>query len=140
VSRPENRYCLDANVLINAWNQYYNKDFCSDYWKELSRLGHADQIFLPEYVRDEIARSDDGLADWIKGSGIAVFPVDGTITEIVRRIFAHDARHRLLVDSTRQRSMADPWVIAHAIAEKAIVVTKENKETQSAAKVKIPNV
>jgi hypothetical protein len=36
--------------------------------------------------------------------------------------------------------MADPWVIAHAIAEKAIVVTKENKETQSAAKVKIPNV
>jgi hypothetical protein len=70
MSASEDRYCLDANVLINAWNQYYHWDFCRDYG----------------------------------------------------------------------RSLADPWVIAHAMAQHAIVVTKENKETQSEARVKIPNV
>ena len=36
--------------------------------------------------------------------------------------------------------MADPWVIAHAISEKACVVTKENKETANSNRIKIPNV
>jgi hypothetical protein len=36
--------------------------------------------------------------------------------------------------------LADPWVIAHAMKEKAIVVTKESKVTTSTDKIKIPNV
>jgi predicted nucleic acid-binding protein len=140
MTQPQHRYCLDANVLINAWNQYYHKDFCPDYWKELERFGQSGRIFLGEYVRDEITRTDDGLAAWVKMSGIPVYPVDGALTEIVQLIFAKDPRHPLLIDASKQRSMADPWVIAHAIDQRASVVTKENKETQSPTKVKIPNV
>lgn len=37
--------------------------------------------------------------------------------------------------------MADPWVIAHALKENAVVVTKEEKVTAiNSSKVKIPNV
>jgi len=37
--------------------------------------------------------------------------------------------------------MADPWVIAHAIKEGAVVVTKEEKVTAlNSKKIKIPNV
>ena len=61
-------------------------------------------------------------------------------TEIVGTIFTADPRHALLVDNTKGRSLADPWVIAHAIAENACVVTKENKVTSSDKRVKIPNV
>lgn len=136
----DQKYCLDANVLINAWNQYYHRDLCADYWMELSRFGHAGRIFLAEMVRDEILRTDDGLANWLKDSGIPIYPIDGPLTEIVAHIYAKDPRHQQLVDATRQRSMADPWVIAQAIALNACVVTKENKETQSATKIKIPNV
>ena len=46
-----------------------------------------------------------------------------------------------MVDNTKARSLADPLVIAHAIYEKAIVVTKEEKVTAlNSNKLKIPNV
>ena len=45
------------------------------------------------------------------------------------------------MDSVKGRSLADPWVIAHAIDEKATVVTKEEKITAiNSTKIKIPNV
>ncbi len=140
MSQQGHRYCLDANVLINAWNQYYHRDFCPDYWTELKRFGFEQRVFLCEAVRDEITRSDDLLAAWVQASGIPVYEVDGNVTQIVQRIFTHDSRHEFLVDASKQRSMADPWVIAHAIDQQATVVTKENKEIQSPTKVKIPNV
>ena len=134
------KYCLDANVLINAWNSYYSKDFCPEYWELLRRLGHAGQIFLPKHVNLEIIKTEDALADWLKGSGIPIYPPDSNVTEAVAAIFAKDARHMLLVDNTKGRSQADPWVIAHAICENACVVTKESKVTESDRKVRIPNV
>ena len=49
--------------------------------------------------------------------------------------------HKNLVDNTKQRSLADPWIIAHAINENAIVVTKEEKVTAiNTNRIKIPNV
>ncbi len=49
--------------------------------------------------------------------------------------------HENLVDNTKGRSLADPWVIAHAINEKATVVTKEEKVTAlNSNRIKIPNV
>lgn len=140
MSQGDQKYCLDANVLINAWNSYYSKAICDGYWDVLRSLGLSGRIFLAELVKEEIIRTDDGLADWVKGSGIPIYPVDSRVTEIVGKIFAADPRHELLVDSTRGRSLADPWVIAHAMAERACVVTKENKVTASDKKVKIPNV
>ncbi len=45
------------------------------------------------------------------------------------------------MDNTKNRSLADPWVIAHAMTENAVVVTKEEKETAANSKrIKIPNV
>ena len=52
-----------------------------------------------------------------------------------------NSAHKYLVDNTKQRSLADPWVIAHALRENAIVVTKEEKITAvNTTKIKIPNV
>jgi predicted nucleic acid-binding protein len=140
MSRGEQKYCLDANVLINAWNTYYSRAICEGYWEVMSVLGHRGRIFIAEHVKEEIVRTDDALADWLQGSGIPVYLVDTRVTEIVSAIYAADPRHEFLVDNTRGRSLADPWVIAHAIAEGACVVTKENKVTASDKKVKIPNV
>ena len=45
------------------------------------------------------------------------------------------------MDNTKNRSLADPWVIAHAIKNKSIVVTKEEKiATPTSKRIKIPNV
>ena len=44
-----------------------------------------------------------------------------------------------LVSAVKGRSIADPWVIAHAQSEKAAVVTLEQKAVRSGP-IKIPDV
>jgi rRNA-processing protein FCF1 len=135
------RYCLDANVLIQAWQKYYSPQLCPDYWDILIRLGNENIIFIPESVYDEIVRTEDNLSEWLKSSKIPVRKIDEPVINCITRIYEANPLHKYLVDNTRARSLADPWVIAHAINEAAIVVTKEEKVTAlNSTKIKIPNV
>lgn len=136
-----NKYCLDANVLIQAWQKYYNPTFCPDYWDILIELGKQGKIFIPELVYEEIARTEDDLTIWLKASKIPVQKITEAVTVCLQKIYAHDSIHINLVHHTKARSLADPWVIAHAINEGATVVTKEEKVTAlSSTRIKIPNV
>lgn len=138
MSTKANKYCLDANVLIQAWQKYYNPKFCPDYWKILTQLGKSGKIFIPELVYEEIARTEDDLSDWLKGSQIPVLNISESVTLHLRNILKE---YPLLVDNTKARSLADPWVIAHALYENATIVTKEEKVTAlNSNKIKIPNV
>jgi len=57
------------------------------------------------------------------------------------KIYKANPVHNNLVNNVKNRSIADPWVIAHAMAEDATVVTKENMEARPSDKrIKIPNV
>lgn len=137
---PE-KYCLDANVLIEAWNKYYSPKFIPSYWDTLDQLGKQGRIFLPQMVFEEITRSDDKLLKWLKTSNIAIRPITEPVIRCLKDIFDANPLHEHLVDSVKQRSLADPWVIAHAIHEKACVVTKETKNTASnSSRIRIPNV
>ena len=67
--------------------------------------------------------------------------VTAAVTTNLSTIYAADPRHEKLVDNRKGRSLADPWVIAHAMDARAIVVTKEEKITApSTGNIKIPNV
>lgn len=141
MSASHPKYCLDANVLIQAWQKYYSPKLCPDYWSVLDQLGKEDRIFLPQMVYEEITKTDDELAKWLKKSNILEYKIDGPVTEALKSIYAANSAHQNLVDNTKGRSLADPWVIAHAIKEKATVVTKEEKITAlNTTKIKIPNV
>lgn len=134
-------YCLDANVLIQAWQKYYAPKFCPDYWDVLNELGNQGKIFLPNMVFEEITRTDDDLSKWLKKSKIPVRKIDGSVTKCLKSIYLENPIHKHLVDNIKGRSLADPWVIAHAINENAIVVTKEEKVTAlNSKRIKIPNV
>lgn len=134
-------YCLDANVFIQPWQTYYSPKFCLDYWTLLNELGFRKKIFIPEVVYEEITRTEDDLAKWIKNSNIPIRKIDTAVTQCLKDIYEANPLHKFLVDNTKQRSLADPWVIAHAINEKACVVTKEEKITAiNTKKIKIPNV
>lgn len=141
MSMRANKYCLDANVLIQAWQKYYNPRFCPDYWVLLSELGKQDKIFIPEVVYEEITRTEDELSEWLKQSKIPILKISEPVTICLQRIYAADPLHKNLVDNTKARSLADPWVIAHALHENATVVTKEEKVTAlNSTRIKIPNV
>jgi hypothetical protein len=135
------KYCLDANFFIEAWNKYYSPNFCGDYWEVLDALGKKDIIFVPYEVSNEINKTDDELSKWLKKSNINIYQVDENVQQCLRDLFAFNPSHLKLVDNTKNRSLADPWVIAHAMKEKAVVVTKEYKVTKTDSnKIKIPNV
>jgi predicted nucleic acid-binding protein len=136
-----NKYCLDANVLIQAWQKYYNPKFCPDYWEVLIELGNHELIFIPEVVYEEITRTEDDLSKWLKASKIPVKKIIEPVTICLQNIYSNNPTHQNLVDNTKARSLADPWVIAHALHENATVVTKEEKVTALGSnKIKIPNV
>ena len=135
------KFCLDANVLIQAWQKYYNPKFCPDYWKILIELGKREIIFIPEIVYEEITRTEDELSKWLKTSKIPTEKISESVTICLKKIYATDPEHKKLVDNIRGRSLADPWIIAHAMDKNAIVVTKENKETAlNSKRIRIPNV
>ena len=141
MSTTATTYCLDANVLIEAWRRYYSPKFCPDYWEVLKELGIRQRVFLPELVYEEITRTEDELSKWLKGSRIPIRKTSASVIGCLQSIYAHNPLHKNLVDSVKGRSLADPWVIAHAIDEKATVVTKEEKITAiNSTKIKIPNV
>ncbi|RPI78943.1 MAG: DUF4411 family protein [Desulfobacteraceae bacterium] len=141
MSNRAKKYCLDANVLIQAWQKYYSPKICPDYWVVLNELGVQGKIFLPQMVFEEITRTDDDLSKWLKESNIPKYKIDTAVTECLKSIYAKNPVHKHLVDNTKQRSLADPWVIAHALKEDAILVTKEEKITATnTTRIKIPNV
>ena len=141
MSTTAETYCLDANVLIQAWQKYYSPKFCPDYWNILNELGHQKRIFIPQMVYQEIVRTEDELSAWLKDSKISIRNIDEPVTRCLKLIYATNPLYKNLVDNTKARSLADPWVIAHALNEKATIVTKEEKVTAiNSTKIKIPNV
>ena len=113
-------------MLIQAWQKYYNPKFCPDYWNILIELGKNEKIFIPELVYEEIVRTEDDLSKWLKASKIPIAKISEPVTKHIRKILED---YPLLVDNTKARSQADPWVIAHALNENATVVTKEERVT-----------
>lgn len=132
---------MDANVLIQAWQKYYRPAICPTYWDVLNKLGNQHRIFLSELVYEEITRTEDDLSKWLKESQIPVEKITESVTKYLQHIYLSKPVHKKLVDNTKARSLADPWVIAHALDKNVTVVTKEEKVTAlNSKKIKIPNV
>lgn len=147
MSNKANIYCLDANVLIQAWQKYYSPQLCPDYWDVLNELGKQGRIFIPEEVKNEIVvadnpdKTEDDLSKWIKRSTIPIHKPTEKVIECWQQILQANPLHKLLVDNIKGRSLADPWVISHAMNMNATLVTKENFETAlNTKRIKIPNV
>ncbi|WP_020599146.1 DUF4411 family protein [Spirosoma panaciterrae] len=133
-------YCLDANVLIVPWQTYYAYDICPSYWDFLNTLGERNTVFIPDDVFGELKKAEDGLYQWVKSSKIPIMKKDVEVANCLIRINAANPIHKLLSDDAKNRSVADPWVIAHAMRHNACVVTKEIKIPLSQKRIKIPNV
>lgn len=134
-------YCIDANILIQAWQKYYSPEICPSYWEVLNSLGKQGVIFIPELVYEEIEKGEDNLFEWLKNSDIPIKKIDGEVANCLKEIYTSNPNHKYLVSSNGIHSKADPWVIAHAMKENAVVVTKETKDYfKKQTKIKIPHV
>jgi Domain of unknown function (DUF4411) len=87
MSLSTQKYCFDANVLIQAWQKYYSPKFCPDYWIVLDELGKQGIIFIPKMVFDEITLTDDDLSKWLKKSNIPMIGIDEEVTGLLPRLY-----------------------------------------------------
>ena len=88
-------------------------------------------------VKHEIEKTDDGLKKWVQDRPYLFRDETPEANANIRQILA---KFPQLIDSSKGRSMADPWVIAHAMSEGAIVVTKELPNSSVSKRIKIPDV
>lgn len=133
-------YCFDSDALITPWRFYYSEALAPSYWNCLAELAKQKVFFCPEEIYKEITTSEDGLSGWLKDISFVVQKPNEAVQEKMIEIMQQFPTG--FVDVKKSKSGGDPWVIAHAWHENAIVVTKERpKQNQpNSKKYNIPDV
>ena len=81
-------YLLDANVFIQAKNQYYGFDIVPAFWAWLIAANGAGTVFSIEKVSDELVGYGNELAEWAKTRnqiGGFFLPADEAVLESLKR-------------------------------------------------------
>jgi hypothetical protein len=86
------------------------------------RLIRDGRIVVPDEVMRELEKKGDGLVDWLKARDVEVFPSSTEVMLGVREVLA---KYPKLLDTRKNRSGGDPFVIAVARRQSLVVVTGE---------------
>lgn len=133
-------YLLDANVFISARKLHYGFDFCPGFWEWLIESNRAGRVFSIEKVENEIRDVRDELTVWAeqRDKGFFLKPDENVLSALDRvsnwafeQDYEPTAVHTFL-------SVADSYLVAHALAHDHTVVTHE-KPANSRKKIKIPD-
>lgn len=134
-------YLLDANVFIQAKNLHYGLDFCPAFWQWLLDNNAAGRVLSIDKVADEITAGDDELTDWMRDHGNGLFVKTGAAAAAqfgAVSAWATQQQYEPTAISTFLQ-VADYYLIAHAMADRHLVVTHE-VPANSVKRIKIPNV
>ena len=129
-------FSLDTSGILDAWVRHYPPDVFPTIWTRMVESAKSGEIVVIEEVFRELERKDDGAHRWLKAHGEMIVAIDSEIQRLVVGIMA---KYNRLVDSKKNRSGGDPWVIALAQVRGLTVVTGE-KSSGNLAKPKIPDV
>lgn len=129
-------YCVDTSGWLDGWQRYYPKDVFPTLWMRIEERIEAGEIISSDEVYVELSKKADDLHDWVMRRKQMLVPIDEVIQRRVMELLGHYPR---LVDTLKNRSTADPFVIATAEIRGAIVVTGEIA-TGKLDKPRIPDV
>ena len=131
------KYSVDTSTFIKSWTEYYPIDIFQTFWKNIESLC-SDQILVsPEEVLRELkVQEKDTLYKWAKTKESLQYPLDVKLQEAVREVIDSCPS---LVNVYKQRSGADPFVIALAKITNATVVSEEKPRKSSSDPLKIPD-
>ncbi len=102
------------------------------------------ELFCSRVVFDEIYRGGDALSEWVHSRKNS--PLFREISENVQieyvEIINYAQNHPTFSQSQKAFFLGegDPFIIAHAKVENAVVVTQEVLVPDNSSKVKIPNI
>ncbi|TAK69716.1 MAG: DUF4411 family protein [Actinomycetota bacterium] len=129
-------YTLDTNILIGLV-RLYPRDIFPAMWSNIESSVQQGDSCICEAILREVHRGGDDLHKWAKDLPGFVCPAtDEELLSVAEIGVAHP-------DWVQgQLNEADPFVIAHAKAEKSIIVTEESRKGPGSLdkNLKIPNV
>jgi len=130
------KYSIDTSALIEGWYRRFPPDIVPGFWDNLDELIQNGNLKATEEVLVELEKKHDVIHNWVKERENLFILIDEEIQFVVREILSN---HKTLIDSRRNRSSADPFVIALAKINSSIVITEE-LPTQSDNRPHIPDV
>jgi hypothetical protein len=128
-------YSIDSSGILDLF-RYYPPDVFPTIWTQMDGAARGGTIFAIDEVYRELEKKDDVAFEWIKARRMIVVDLNTEIQQSVSRILA---AHPRLIDTRKNRSAGDPFVIALAQSRGFSVVTGE-KATGVLAKPNIPDV
>lgn len=138
------KHLLDSNTLIEAKNRYYAMTICPGYWAWILQQHHALEIASIVPVRDELAKGNDELTQWVKSNASLFENSSDQQTQVAfGSIVSRIAEQVPMMKAGALEEFlegADAWLIAKAMTTGAVVVTHEVYNPDIKRKYTIPNV
>lgn len=129
-------FCFDTSAILDAWVRYYPRDVFPSIWEKMDQAATTGEIYFIDEVVSELQRKDDGIYEWVRAREMTIVSID---TDIQNQLSSVMKKYARLIDTRKNRSGGDPWVIALALSRKQTIVTGEKPST-SLDRPKIPDV
>jgi hypothetical protein len=130
-------YSIDTSSLISSWNEYHPPDTHPTFWANLELLIQNGELRASEEVLIELEKKDDAVFTWAYEHRELLFvPLYAEVQIALKGIMREFPR---IIAVQRNRSGADPWVIALAQVENRDVVTNE-RDSNNIDKPHIPDI
>jgi hypothetical protein len=137
-------YLLDANVLIDASNGFFQLDRVPQFWDWLIAQGEGNSIAIPREIWEEFKDGEDLLAEWARTDEVKkqllldeeADPV--VVDQVVSQGYAPDLTDAEVIELGR-----DPFLIGYAytsVAARGVVTTEVSKPGKKRGRRHIPNV
>jgi hypothetical protein len=145
-----NAFLLDANILISPFKSYYAFDLAPRFWPFVEEKIIDGHIIILDKVYDELTNGNDDLSNWLaRINPNKTDHRDSSILQAYRQVITHIQVSGFYTERALQKwsidNVADPWLIACALAKGYTLVTFEtptgNLSKQSPiSNPKIPDV
>ena len=139
---PQPAFLLDANVFIQAFQQYYPFDVCPGFWNCLVGSSEQGVLISIDRVRAELQGYDDDLKQWADDApGLFAPSADPLVVDAYQEVIRWvDGNSQFKPGAKADfAGKADGWIVAYAKVHGLIVVTNEKHAPAAQARVPIPN-
>ncbi|MGK5085900.1 DUF4411 family protein [Bdellovibrionota bacterium FG-1] len=129
-------FILDTSALIWAWKRAYPIDIYPAFWAQLDAAIETGTLLSIEPVLEELVGADDGLSAWAKDRVKLFLPMDKQLAAAMPVVMG---KCSTLIDPTRKKDEADPYVVAAALSRGGAVVTQETPNGPKNSRMMIPD-
>ncbi len=139
MSDAPDQYCIDTSALLHGWRRAYPLRRFGPFWERIDELIDEERLFSSVEVLIELEKRDDEVYAWARDREQMFIDIEGE--ELQLRMQELMSKYPRLVDTRKNRSAADPFVISLAALYRPplLVVTQEGP-TNKIDKPNIPDV